>query len=118
MSKLAEVMSKEEGFGRPGALPTRNHNPGDLRHAPGEIHPEGQPNAVGSFVNDEIGWSMLERQLRLYASRGLTIEEMIEEDYAPSNENDSVRYLNYVCSNVPCKATDLVSTVLLIKGSK
>src|SRR6185437_4031555 len=36
---LARLISREEGFGIPGALPTRDHNPGDLRHSPHSAHP-------------------------------------------------------------------------------
>lgn len=113
MSKLAELIAKEEGFGLPGTIPTRGHNPGDLRHAPGESHPEGSPNSVGSFVDDTAGWAALERQLQLYAGRNLTLRECIAI-YAPPVENDSERYLKFVCEGLECSPDILVSEALKI----
>lgn len=114
MSKLAEAIAHEEGFFIPGSLPNRDHNPGDLRHSPHSFHPV-DPNAIGVIDNDQDGWADLERQLGLYAARGLTVEQCINE-YAPPSENDSAGYLAYVCRYVGCQPTDLVSQVLTIKG--
>jgi len=111
-SKLAQAIAREEGFGIPGDLPTRNNNPGDLRHAPDETHPPGEPDAVGSFPTPEDGWAKLERQLSLYSERGLTVQQMIEDCYAPPNENDSARYLANVCTWVGCTPQTLVRDAL------
>lgn len=101
---LAQAMAKEEGFGIPGAIPTRNHNPGDLRHAPGEMHPDGSPNSVGSFATDAEGWAALERQLQLYTVEhpGITVGDMITQYFAPAIENDTAAYVTYVCNAVGC----------------
>lgn len=96
MTLLARLISKEEGFGIPGAVPTRNHNPGDLRHSPHSTHTISAPDAIGIIDNDEHGWEDLERQLRLDASRGLTLEQLVQK-YAPPNENDTARYLAFLC---------------------
>jgi hypothetical protein len=69
---LARLIAKEEGFGIPGSVPTRNHNPGDLRHSPHSTHTADAPDAIRITDNDEHGWEDLERQLRLDAARGLT----------------------------------------------
>jgi hypothetical protein len=114
VSKLAEAIARKEGFYVAGSLPQRQNNPGDLRHAPGENHP-GNPDAVGAFPTAEAGWAALERQLGLYAARGLTVADMVYE-YAPESENDSAAYLNYVCEYVGCQPNDLVSQVLTIPG--
>lgn len=45
-SLLATLIAKREGFGIPGALPTRQNNPGDLRHANGESHDPADPNGI------------------------------------------------------------------------
>ena len=108
---LAEAIAHQEGFFVAGSKPNRQNNPGDLRHAPGESHEGMDPNAVGEFANAEEGWAALNRQLNLYASRGLTIEQMIQE-YAPPSENNSQAYLQAVCNLVSCHPTDLVSQVL------
>jgi hypothetical protein len=31
---LARLIAQEEGYGIPGAVPTRDNNPGDLHHSP------------------------------------------------------------------------------------
>lgn len=97
MSRLARLIAKEEGFGIPGALPTRNHNPGDLRHSPHSQHAADHPEAIGQIDTDEHGWQDLERQLVLYAKRGLTLRDMIINYYAPPGENDSEAYLAFIC---------------------
>lgn len=100
MSKLARLISKEEGFGIPGTQPTRKLNPGDLRHAPNASHEGEGPNDIGIEPTLAAGWADLERQLHLYASRGLTLEQMIVDYYAPANENNSAAYLKYICDGL------------------
>ena len=114
MSKLAEAIAKEEGFGISGAVPTRNLNPGDIEHAPGEMHNTSSP--IGSFSTVEEGWAALERQLQLFADRGLTVAEAIYT-FAPPTENNSAAYLAYVISELPgCSSDTLVSDALKIPG--
>lgn len=110
-SKLALAVSKMEGFGIPGALPTRNNNPGDLRHAPGEMHSPDSPDAVGSFATPEEGWAELERQIQIDADRGLTLRTFVYT-YAPPNENDSQRYLDFLCAQTNCSADTPLFQVL------
>lgn len=110
MSKLAHAVAKMEGFGILGALPTRNNNPGDLRHAPGEIH-AGDPNAVGAFGTADEGWEALERQLQIDADRGLTLRSFVYT-YAPPNENDSQRYLDFLCAQLNCNPNTPLFQVL------
>lgn len=112
MSKLAEAIARQEGFYVEGSLPQRNMNPGDLRHAPGETHP-GNPNAVGAFPNLAAGWAALERQLGLYAARGLTVQQAIYE-FAPPTENDSAQYLAYICQQLGCTPATSVTDALEI----
>lgn len=96
MTLLARLISKEEGFGIPGAIPTQRHNPGDLRHAPNASHDGIGANDIGIEPDDATGWADLERQLELYASRGMTIRQMVAA-YAPDSENDAARYLAFLC---------------------
>ena len=110
MTLLARLIAKEEGFGLPNALPTRDHNPGDLRHSPHSEHP-GDPNAIGVIDNDQDGWADLERQLKLYAARGLTLADMVEE-YAPPNENQTQAYLNFICTRLGLPPTATVAQAL------
>lgn len=94
MTKLAQLIAREEGFFSAGTLPQRNHNPGDLRHSPHSQHP-GDPDAIGAIDTDADGWADLDRQLRMYAERGLTLQQAIYE-WAPPTENDTERYLAFV----------------------
>jgi hypothetical protein len=110
MSKLAQLIAKEEGFYVPGSVPNRLHNPGDLRHSPHSYH-TGDPNGIGEIDNDTDGWADLERQLELFADRGLTLAQVIYE-YAPETENDSAAYLAFVCRGLGCSADTPVSEAL------
>lgn len=98
MSRLAHLIAQEEGYGIPGALPTRNNNPGDLRHSPHSFH-AGDPDAIGQIDTPENGWADLERQLRLFADRNMTLRAAIYA-FAPPTENDSERYLNFICKGL------------------
>lgn len=110
MSKLAKLIAQEEGFFKSGSLPQRNHNPGDLRHSPHSEHP-GDPNAIGVIDSDADGWADLERQLSLDAERGLTLAGLVEK-YAPPTENDTERYLDFLCQGLGCTADTTVSDAL------
>jgi hypothetical protein len=99
MSKLARVMAQEEGFYVTGSVPNRNHNPLDLRHSPNSSHAGEGANDIGIIDNDADGWADAERQLQLYASRGMTLQQMIET-LAPPTENNTQQYLNFVCNQM------------------
>lgn len=113
MSKLARLIAAEEGFGIPGSIPTVDHNPGDLRHSPHSFHTAAAPNAMGQIDDDADGWADLERQLHLYAERGLTLAEAIG-DYAPAPENNTAGYLQYICDGLPLPSTATVAQALEI----
>jgi hypothetical protein len=99
MTKLAHLISQMEGFGIPGTIPTNRNNPGDLRHGPNAQHLGGDPNAVATYMTAELGWQDLERQLRLYAERGMTIQQAVY-CFAPPTENNSAAYLKFVCDGL------------------
>ena len=113
MTLLARLIAQREGFGIPGDLPTRNANPGDLMHAPGEIHPANEPNSIGSFPTPADGWEALERQLQLWADRGLTLAEAISTE-APPSCNDTAEYINFVCNGLALPSTATVAQALEI----
>ena len=96
MSKLARLIAEEEGYGIPGDVPTRDNNPGDLRHSPHSFHAADDPNGIGQIDTPADGWADLERQLQLYADRHMTLRQAIY-DFAPPEENNSEQYLAYVC---------------------
>jgi hypothetical protein len=99
MTLLARLIAKEEGYGIPGAVPTTHDNPGDLRHSPHSTHSTAAPDAIGQIDSPDDGWADLERQLRLYAQRGLTLQQAIYE-FAPPEENNSAAYLKFVCDGL------------------
>ena len=104
----ARLFAQREGFGKAGAVPTRDNNPGDLRHAPGASHEPGNPDGIGSFKTVAAGWAALDRQLALYASRGLTVQQAVYQ-FAPPSENDSAAYLAYICQGLNCQASTPMS---------
>lgn len=112
-SRLAELIAKEEGYGIPGTIPTVRNNPGDLRHSPHSKHSPEAPNAIGQIDNPADGWSDLERQLQLFAERGLTLGEMVAK-YAPPSKNNTARYLTYICEGLGLPATATVAEALTI----
>jgi hypothetical protein len=112
VSRLAQLIAREEGYGIPGTVPTRDNNPGDLRHSPHSFH-SGDSNAIGQIDTPADGWADLERQLDLYAGRGMTLEQAIYE-FAPPSENNSAEYLAYVCSGLKCDPQMLVADALKI----
>jgi hypothetical protein len=102
MTLLAKLIAKEEGFGKAGTLPSRLHNPGDLRHSPHSQHPGGPAHKedIGTIDTDAHGWEDLERQLRIYATEGLTLRQMAAV-YAPVNDgNNTSRYLADLCAGL------------------
>jgi hypothetical protein len=95
MTKLARLIARQEGFGIAGALPTRRHNPGDLRHSPHSSHEGIGTDDIGAIDTDAHGWEDLERQLELYAGRGMSLGQAIYS-WAPPSENDTANYLQSV----------------------
>jgi hypothetical protein len=114
-SLLAKDIAAEEGYGIAGDVPTRNNNPGDLRHSPHSAHSPTDPNGIGQIDTPADGWADLEEQLERYAARGLTLQQAIYE-FAPPSENNSAAYLNFVCAGLGCSPDTLVSTALTLSG--
>jgi hypothetical protein len=113
MTRLAQIISHNEGFGIPNATPTTHNNPGDLRHSPHSLHPT-DPNGIGVIDTPEHGWEDLERQLEIYAKRGMTLKELAYTYAPPADNNNTVAYLNSICTGLSLPETALVSTALLI----
>lgn len=113
MSKLARVMAQEEGFYVAGSVPNRDHNPLDLRHSNHSSHAGEGPNDIGIIDNDADGWADAERQLQLYASRGMTLAQMVYT-LAPPSENDTEQYLDFVCKGMGLPETTSVADALKI----
>lgn len=113
MTKLAQLIARQEGFGVPGAIPTTHNNPGDLKHSPHSTHP-GDPDSIGMIDTVEHGWDDLERQLRLYADRGYTLRQCIEAWAPASDGNNPGEYLEFVCEGLALPPETPVSVALEI----
>jgi hypothetical protein len=100
LDQLKRAIAHEEGADRVGTVPQRLNNPGDLvyAHQPNaKPHPitgkDGKVRIYAEFDTPEHGWDALERQIRLDASRGLTLAEFVRK-YAPASDaNNPTSYL-------------------------
>jgi hypothetical protein len=117
-TRLAQLIAEQEGFGRPGTIPTTDNNPGDLRHSPHSSHAAEDPNAIGKIDTVEDGWADLERQLELDAARGLTLEQTIYLWAPASDGNDPAAYLQFVCAGLGLPPETPLSQALLIPASE
>ncbi len=115
-TRLAQLIAKNEGFGVPGAVPTVRNNPGDLRHSPHSTHRDGHPDEIGWIDTLDHGWEDLERQLGLYAHRGLTLRQLAYVYAPPEDNNPTEAYLGSLCKGLDCPDTTLVSDAILIPG--
>ena len=59
---LAKAIAHAEGFGVKGAVPTRAHNPGDLK-IPNWTGAVTGTEGITVFPDDETGWNALYKQL-------------------------------------------------------
>src|SRR5256886_3168558 len=66
-TKFMVGIAKAEGYGVPGAIPTRANNPGDLTRSLGYDTTGDTLGDAGIvvFINRENGWAALEEQLTL-----------------------------------------------------
>jgi hypothetical protein len=90
VSALAQAIAKAEGFGIPGAVPTRANNPGNLKLGAPTLERTG----ITVFKTPAEGWAALERQIKLILSgqsahynAGMTIAQMGAK-WAPSGDNN------------------------------
>jgi hypothetical protein len=121
---LCYLMSRMEGYGIVGAIPTVRNNPLDLRHCPNCNHLPDAPNDIGYIDNIQEGWIDAERQLQLYANESFTLEDMVKvflgipasEDISGPNpdHNNGVIYLSYLCDGLHMQPSNWTSTALEI----
>lgn len=126
MTKVAQLFARMEGFGIPGAIPTVDNNPGDLRHSPHSEHAPGAPNAIGKIYSVADGWADLERQLRIWAERGFTIQQAVyaetgaqvdaDGNLVNADGNNASEYLQFVCDGLGLPPETPLSTALQIEG--
>ena len=95
---IAKAIAHAEGFGISGALPTRTHNPGDLKA--GDVG-NGQTNGKTIFASDTDGWNALYKQIDLMISGKSNY-------YQPS---DSWRRIAQIWTGDPSDYVNWMSTV-------
>lgn len=92
--KLADGIAAAEGFGaNPGNLPTRTHNPGDLKVGDKGL---GFQEGKTVFASDLDGWNALYHQIYImlaglsrYYSRSMSITELSQVWINGARGNDS-----------------------------
>ena len=72
LDNFAQAVAKAEGFGVKGTIPTRCHNPGDIRSFAQGVHYPGQVglnrNGYVIFKNDAAGFAVLKTLIRKMVS--------------------------------------------------
>lgn len=74
------------------SVAARNNNPGNLRYTEQLGATKDPDSGFARFNSPQVGFLALERQLRKYKERDMTLEQMVNA-YAPPHENDSAEYL-------------------------
>jgi len=96
---IAAAIQQQEGY-YPGSLAYINNNPGNLIYAGQAGATQGQ-GGFAKFPDYNTGYQALLNQIQLYASRGMTIQQMMNM-YAPAGQggNDPVLYAQNVSAAV------------------
>jgi len=130
LEQLAQAIARYEGFYLTPedcaarklpypTIPQRYNNPGDLMfaHQPGArpsgTHgADGKPHSYAIFESVEKGWQALYAQIRLDASRGLSLQQFIGK-YAPSSDyNDPANYCAFVAREIGARPADPLHEIL------
>lgn len=86
-----------------------NNNPGNLRFVGQQGATKGE-NGFAKFSSPEAGVKALESQIKLDASRGLTLQQFINK-YAPPTENNTNQYLAQMTQILGVPPTTKISNV-------
>lgn len=86
-----------------------NNNPGNLRFVGQQGATKGE-NGFAKFSSPEAGIKALENQIKLDASRGLTLQQFINK-YAPPSENNTNQYLTQMTQMLGVSPTTKISNV-------
>ena len=79
----------------------RNNNPVNLRYAKQKEAAGKDLDGFAVFPTPEAGWRAAHRQIKLDQGRGLTLGKFLHK-FAPTNENDTEAYLEFVCKEMDC----------------
>jgi len=110
VESIAAAIQQQEGY-YPGSLAYINNNPGNLIYAGQAGATRGQ-GGFAKFPDYTAGLQALWNQIQLYASRGMTIQEMMNV-YAPAGQggNDPVLYAQNVAAAVQSTPNTLLTNV-------
>jgi hypothetical protein len=116
---LVQAIAKEEGWGIPGARPTRNNNPGDLKPPMGlSTYWDGQTGTDAEgfavFEGEDWGWRALKIDVSTHALKNpeQSLAGFIAQ-FAPSTENNTLAYTEAVASALGVNAvTTLLSSLV------
>jgi hypothetical protein len=95
LGKLASAIAEMEGWWKPGSLPGKNHNPGDLRAAPW-LPKAVIVNKYWVAENDAQGIAGLYHQIALNVARGYSLRKLIQAWAPASDGNNPGAYLRFV----------------------
>lgn len=92
---ICQAIAKAEGFGLPGAAPTRNHNPGDISDGANTYGFDSavSDSKVTSFPDDTTGWQWLYNKVSNIVNGKSTVYgqdwsiEQIAQTWAGDSEN-------------------------------
>lgn len=90
--------------------PQRNNNPLNLRfaHQKEAIGVDG--DGFAQFDVPEAGWRAAHAQINLDKKRNLTLREFLNK-FAPPEENDTLRYLIFICGELNVNADTPLKSV-------
>ena len=99
VNTIAQTIQTQEGY-YPGSLAYTNNNPGNLIYA-GQSGASQGVRGFAKFPDYSTGYQALLNQIQLYASRGMTIQDMMNV-YAPAGQgsNDPVTYAATIAAAV------------------
>lgn len=110
---FAQAIAKQEGFYKPGSIPQRAHNPGDLKIP-------GRPTLPGTFItlfeSDDQGWDALYRQLMLIvtgASEHYNLDMTIDDMARVWTATQQKEWGKNVASYLGASVTDPLYRVLV-----
>lgn len=113
---FTQAVAREEGFGVPGARPTRNFNPGDLEYHDwmkpfGAVLETGAHPRFAVFPDAEQGFAAMKHLFGFPLYKGKTVAQALNE-WAPPVENQTNAYIANVCKWTGCKPTDIIDSLL------
>ena len=99
VNTIAQTIQTQEGY-YPGSLAYINNNPGNLIYASQSGATQGS-GGFAKFPDYSTGYQALLNQIQLYASRGMTIQDMMNV-YAPAGQgsNDPTAYAATVAASL------------------